>query len=1269
MFNKKSYLLTLLLALVFSFSAKAQDVASGAEVIPVHFPHSCYFTALSDNGLWAVASGNDDENQALNAYPYLVNATTGELTQLWTGNNFSGMTATDVTDDGKIVVGSTPTGPAYYDVDAGQWIQLPGAGAPTAVTPDGSRIVGWSSGGSFGVDDYSEQPVVWDRQADGTYLCRDVYAEFPDFPRADKSGHLTGIVRIENMSADGNILAGAINFITPATACYYVYDCTTHETRYIDNYMEGTASGSFVDQSNMSNNGAYITGIANVVIGSDEYIASYNFNIAEDKFELYNQYSDELDRGGFAVSNQGVVFASSPAVNPLRYVYVRVGKLWYGLDEIMSGRYGINIYDRIGTETTGTATDVADDGRVLIGMGMTKGDGYIIRLPETFSEAASHIDPFGAYAINPEAGSQFARFRTATIRFSKPVNLSSSTAQALFLDSDGKEQRRFTLTANADGMSFNVGGMPFPMTAGETYTLRFPAGTFVLAADDSFTNSEINVNYVGREATPAEAINITPYDSSNVSEISTNNPVRMTFDMNVQVADDADGNPMVGYLYEVGNDTPLCELTIAAQNNAVVMAPALRRYLRLGTDYRVVMPAGSVTDIMGDCANEEISVTYHGIFEQQPSQDNANLYFDDFDDPSTSIATYLLYEGDHNTPSTAMQQWEFDTDNSPWNFTIRDDENSTDYCAASHSMYSPAGKSDDWMSLPQLIIENPDYYLSFSAQSYQFGKNDVLKVVVLEDENGYTNFTSDLRQKFEDNGKVIFEQQLSPGSSAESLAGDWQHYEVSLADFSGKSVYIAFVNQNENQSAIFLDSVRVYYRGDFYLNNTTTSTVVNQESTKVTASVNITGDDVYNDLTATLTGAEGFTSTYTATGLNLTKNSAAYRFEFPDELPLTVGNENNYTISINLDGNQLSQSGTVKNLAFQTTKRVVIEKATGTECGYCPSGILAFENLESLFGDQFIPVEIHSNLMGADPYAMDNYVSYLGATALPTGLVNRIDSIYSPMVTLADAESGFELYYSFNSPAGNETFLDIVQREFELNPNPDADVTLTSAVCDPDSRQLTIAGNVNYAVNLSSLNQNIVFVVLENGLTGRQHNNYAANDDPLLGEWGAGGAYGQTYANCTYDHVARRVVNDSYGGVSGLIPFSVTAGEPVGFSFNVPMYDNVYNWTNAELVAMLVDNNTGLVINSTVVPFTVNASAGIGSAEADGGVSISTSGSTVTVTSAADVNVTVTALNGGLAGMASGSGNVSIDVNGGKGIYVVKATTADTTTVKKVILK
>ena len=668
---------------------------------------------------------------------------------------------------------------------------------------------------------------------------------------------------------------------------------------------------------------------------------------------------------------------------------------------------------------------------------------------------------------------------------------------------------------------------------------------------------------------------------------------------------------------------------------------------------------------MGDCGNDEITINYHGMYEAEVVP-GGELFFDDFNDPSVSIARYLLYEGDHNTPASVPASWEFDTDNTPWNFTIRSTEETSDYCAASHSMYSPSGKSDDWMSLPQQYIENGDFYLSFDAQSFQFSKNDSLKVYILEEDGGYVNFTQDLYNKFKTNGKLVFKEKLTPGKSQDELEGDWTNFEIPLSDYAGKYIYIAFVNDNENQSAVFLDNVKIYYRGDFILSTTTAESVVDQQAIDVTAQVNVSGDKTYNDLTATVTSGD-FTSTYTATGLNLTKDSPAYTIKFPEQMPLKVGEENSYTVTVNLDGTQLSRTSSVKDLAFQTTKRVLVEEATGQWCTNCPRGILALENLEQLFGDDVVSIGVHgTGNSGQDIFAYDSYCNSLGFTAFPSGVVNRIDTLYQPTAVIY-GETGS--YYSFNSPSGNMTFLDIVQREFSMNPIAEADINVTKADYDTQKKTVTVDGGVNYAVNLKNLNQNILFVIVENGLEGVQQNNCYTSTDPLMGRFGKGGELGQPNPTVTFNHVARRVLDEYYTGMAGLIPVNVTANSPVEFTLERTAPDNVVNWANAELVVAVLNNNTGQVVNVVKVPFTIDGTSGIGSVNASGeDISINSENGMINVNASGDVNVAVYDASGSLVGTKAGSGQVSIATANG-GLYIVKATVDGASVVKKVVVR
>lgn len=1255
---KKNLFLCILLAfgLLWAIPSSAQE----AQLKTVIFSKAANFNALSDNGLWAVASGVNDDDQSKSAYPYLVNIETGTTTELWTDADLmKSVSADDVTNDGKTIVGSYDNKPAYYDMNQNKWISLPSSvdGKATTVTPDGKYIGGWGSSGSFSDEatGYIETPLLWEKQADGTYRAIDVYKELTNFPKTTKLGFNTEQVRIDNVSADGNIIAGIINFVTPATVCYYVYNKSTKECKYVDNALGEVPAETFVDESTMSNNGKYLTGI--VQVGGGQYLSSYLYNTADNTCKLYNVDNDEQDRAGSAVTNTGVVFGCSPAVNVVRSAYVRVGSLWYGIDEILSARYGINFYERTGYDYTGSILGVSDDEKVIIGMSETKTKGYIIRLPETISDAASHINPLSYYVASPVAGSKFAKFSQMTLTFSKTVGVTAGK-KAQLIDASGEVLKEYAITAQTGNKTFTIGGIPQALNADEEYTVKVPAGAFYLQNDNSITSDEISVKYVGREESPAKAIQISPADQANVSEISSDHPVQITFDLSVAISDKAKA-----YLYKEGQESPICELNFVQGSESIVLLyPSLKRYLEKDEKYKVVLSAGSVTDIMGFCPNDEVTINYTGAYEPEISSDGS-LFSDDFNDPSNSMVRYLLYEGDHNKPTSAMQNLGFDADNTPWSFVIREDESSMDYCAASTSMYNPVGKSDDWMAIPRLSIENADYYLSFDAQSYRKVKADRLKVMVLEDDAVYSNFTKELYDKFKANGKVIYDEQLTPGDSEEGLSGDWTHVEKSLAEYAGKNIYIAFVNENEDQSIIFLDNLKVYYKGDFNFAPNVQSTQINQESTTVGAVVQVLSDKTYNTISATLTSGDGsFKSTYTDTPSKPISSASNYSFTFPDKMPLKVGEQNKYTISIDLGGTVYSQTSTISNLAFETTKHVVIEESTGQQCPNCTQGVLAIENLESLYGEQIIPVAIHSSIIGTDQFAYENYNSYFGITAQPKGIVNRIDTLYAPMYVDGNEQ------YRFDSPEGNNTFLDIVKREFDSYAI--ADLSISKAVYDADSKNVQISGSVNYALNMNSLNHNIAFVVLEDGLTGPQKNNLYVLDQPILGKFGKDGEYGSNIIVMPFNDVARKVPNDNFAGESGFIPVSVTAGQPVAFNKVFSMPENVTNWGNAKIVVMLLDANTERVLNAARMKFAAGT-AGINDATvSENGISISGENGAITVNGGNDINVTVYDISGSvISNVNSTSGTVKVSTSGKKGLFIVKATSDGVSVVKKVIVK
>ena len=97
----------------------AQETAGTPILNAYTFSDGSLLHSMSNNGKWAVAYGADAASSAY-SFPKLINLETQEVKDLLSEselNNISGeATATDVTDDGNIVVGSKEGKPGYWTI-------------------------------------------------------------------------------------------------------------------------------------------------------------------------------------------------------------------------------------------------------------------------------------------------------------------------------------------------------------------------------------------------------------------------------------------------------------------------------------------------------------------------------------------------------------------------------------------------------------------------------------------------------------------------------------------------------------------------------------------------------------------------------------------------------------------------------------------------------------------------------------------------------------------------------------------------------------------------------------------------------------------------------------------------------------------------------------------------------------------------------------------------------------------------------------------------
>ncbi len=1252
------------------------ETANAPTFLKVQSGEKMYICNMSDNGLWGVSEkASTTDGSIVPAGGVLVNLTTMECTDISDALGVSGVA--DVTDDGRMVVGEQMSLPAYWTADTNSWVTLPlpdgcTAGRISAVTPDGSFGVGYANpDGNI----YEAVPVLYD-------LTKKEVIELTGLPEYDMNHFKSDFHRFMSISADGRYILGEMSFIymMPISVFSYVYDRQTGTYKVIgftesltSDWKPAADNVAFIESAYMSPNAQWVTGAAYMVKeveGSEfanEYTVGYRLNLLTDEFELYDGDSDS-DYAGNAITNDGLMYAYSPANNPARSAAIRHGNYYYSLSEIFRQVYGINYEETTGYDLTGLPCCVSTDGSTLLMLYYTD-ESYVIKLNEPIENVLDQVDLLANYTVDPANASVMTTVGSVDIRFDRNVAAIGNPNQIELRDENGTKLRNpasggFTANKLTITLSFRTTEIP----EGKTYSIYIPEGMISLEEDSKVTNKAIEIFYTGRGTNPVVMTGVYPVDGAAIAALdASSNPMILAFDANIKLSDET----TLAKLYRKGENDSFCDLYTAVSGNYLQLYPLATQNLYKDTEYEVVIPAGLVTDLSGNGANEEITLHYSGAYVREISSDDIYLFQDD----CSSYDQFMFYEGDHLTPASVPAEWGFTADSTPW-YIVRESSTSTDMALASHSMYSPAGQSDDWLVIPQLFIPDEDCYLAFQSQSYLASKQDYLKVYVYESDDVYNTLNSSIIELMRTDGDLILNELQLPGDDPDLLDGDWRDNVLSLEKYAGKNIYIAFVNDNYDQSAIFIDNVQVVHDMKYLVSFTNQDRVINQENVQVSGVITVQSDvNTYNSITMTLTDGEGnFVDEISESGLSLVKGDT-YSFVFNNPLPLGLGVENKYTVEIVMDEDKTIVNSTVRNLVFEPTKRVVVEEYSGADCSNCPLGFLAMDNLQKLFPGLVLPVVLRT--YGGDTQlavGLSGYNDFLGLASVgaPSARINRGDPAY-PMI-----ESNGEYLFTgtgiANSLTGRdeELWLDLAQQEFSSP--ADADVLIESAV-DASGETVNLNINVRSALTLSKQSLNLFAVVVEDGVVTYQENGFRNISSDNLGDWGANGIYGgiQYVYPVIIDHCARATGGVTYNGTGGLIPSELTAGETYNAQMSVSLPQSISDINNCHVIVMLIDAGTSKVVNANITPVN-GASAGINDVVADNddsAINISVAGSVITATETGGENLSVSVydISGMNVATDSASGNVEVDLSGRNGVFFVKAASAKGRKVAKVIIK
>ena len=375
-----------------------------------------------------------------------------------------------------------------------------------------------------------------------------------------------------------------------------------------------------------------------------------------------------------------------------------------------------------------------------------------------------------------------------------------------------------------------------------------------------------------------------------------------------------------------------------------------------------------------------------------------------------------------------------------------------------------------------------------------------------------------------------------------------------------------------------------------------------------------------------------------------------YEFEFPETAPATAGR---YPIALQpnlLNGSHAdaytqnaanTAYGFIILIANPYPRKAVMEQITGTWCGWCPRGHVAMELLKEQYPDDFIGIAVHWQ----DNFATEGYAT----------LANSIGS--APYALFSRAFDADPFYGYGNGGFGAP---DIVK---SINGLPAEGKLGVSSTVSADGASVELAAHATFSVDDNNGSYSVAYVILEDAVGAGQTNYYYQQDmsgEPAeLQDLATKGSPYRT----TLNDVARGIYN--CWGIEGSLPTHILNGETYCHKITVPMPENILNQDNCSVVALLIDNYSGEIINAVKEKLN-EATTGIESMN-NGTLAaeISVEGNAISV-KAAQGTAAVYATDGKLVAKTAVNGAATLNV--AKGSYIVRVENGNDVVVKKVVL-
>lgn len=563
-----------------------------------------------------------------------------------------------------------------------------------------------------------------------------------------------------------------------------------------------------------------------------------------------------------------------------------------------------------------------------------------------------------------------------------------------------------------------------------------------------------------------------------------------------------------------------------------------------------------------------------------PAAAHTDLLNENFDGDWTG--NFTTYDLDHQAPVEVVRTIFLDSQGvaRPW-WHAKDDTKDTDRFFISHSYYRTPAQSTDWAVSNAMTIPTKDFVLSFDAQSIALRSGEEHALSDLWVFMTEQPVTADWQPAAADAAHVI--KAIPYGEDRGNCKGEWTHYEFKLDEYVGKTIYISFANLNNDKDILAVDNVMVRRFDDAELSASSPEYIVNGDF-DVQAVVKGTSEAGFDNWTITFECGD---VKKTETGVSLA-NGQEQNYTFT--APVAGDQKAEYTVTLSRDGmHDIVATGSTTGLAFQTTRRILVEETTGVWCGNCPTAMYTLENLETdeAYEGRILPVGIH---VGNDPMVVSEYETMFGIGAVAPMM--RVDRDF----TLIGVNENDFRYDPTNEKSAAYAILKYLDRETI------ADIEVKGSYLKNGNKITGVDVTVEYtpAVTMDGNNYRIGFILTENNVNrGDAPRSIWAQHNYLTGDASVGKenpfySLPASIANMYFQDVARQIYG--FRGEENTVPArALPAGEKVSYNTQLGLPDPTatnpdgtvtvpgLDTRNLYITAFIIDAETSTVVNSARV--------------------------------------------------------------------------------------